>query len=281
MHRFILQKILLLLGISGLLFSGSFGQTAATVPNASFDTFNATDSTFPGWTFKKDSLGGTRYVITQATDTVHSGTGALKIQIKDAPDTSFGSAGVTGTITGLPPKKRFTVTAWVKYVNTTGYNNAEIAVSQATTLSVSPWYIFREWSTLWTNPIAGSSNGWTQISLSDSSVDSANYFNIIISLWQSGTLWVDDIAVTYQPTSAVKPDVEPQRQGSILNNRISFSRPTAYSFEACSFDGKILLRRTGQASELDLNRLDLKNGVYIVRVQTPDKSYTSKVMVSR
>jgi hypothetical protein len=274
------RNIALLLGISGLIFSSGFGQTA-TVPNASFATFIAATDSFPGWSFKKDSLSGTRYTITQETDSAHSTPGALKIQIKDAPDTTF-TAGITGTITGLPPKKIFTVTAWVKYVNTTdAYKNAQFAVSQATTLSAAPWYIFRKWSTLWENSTV-SSNGWTQITFSDTTADSANYITIVISLWKSGTLWVDDIAVTYQNIpSAINYVDGPGKQGSVLNNRISFSGQTPYVFEACSIDGKMVMRRSGLASELNLDRVGLKNGLYLLRVQTPEKTYTSKVMVSR
>ncbi|MGB7568542.1 MAG: hypothetical protein WBM07_11830, partial [Chitinivibrionales bacterium] len=73
MHRFILQKILLLLGILGLFFSGSYGQTAATLPNTSFNTFIAATDSFPGWAFTKDATGGAKYTVTQEVDSAHSG----------------------------------------------------------------------------------------------------------------------------------------------------------------------------------------------------------------
>ena len=281
MHHSKFQNILLLLGISGLIFSGSYAQTA-TVTNASFNTFIAATDSFPGWSFKKDSLGGTRYTITQETDSAHSTPGALKMLLKSSTDTSF-TAGVTGTITGLPPKKIFTLTAWVKYVNTPdAYRNAQFAVSQATTLSAAPWYIFRRWSTLWENSTV-SSNGWTQITFSDTTADSANYITIVITLWKSGTLWVDDIAVTYHDIApqSVNYAVTPGKQGSIRNNRILFSREMPYSIEASSIDGKRVFCQSGLASALDLDRLDLKNGVYLMRVRTPGKTYNSKVIVSR
>jgi predicted alternative tryptophan synthase beta-subunit len=54
-----------------------------------------------------------------------------------------------------------------------------------------------------------------------------------------------------------------------------------YSFEACSIDGKAIMSQSGIASALDLNRFNLKNGVYLVRVKTMEKTYSSKVMMSR
>jgi hypothetical protein len=281
MNRSTIQNILFLLGISGLFFSGACSGSA-TVTNAGFETFIANTDSFPGWSFKKDSLGGTRYTITQETDSAHSGTGAVKIKLLSSTDTSFGSAGVTGTITGLPVKKIFTLTAWVKYINTPdAYKNAQIAVSQATTLSAAPYYIFRKWSTLWENSTVNS-NGWTQLTVSDTSVDSANYFNIIITLWKSGTFWVDDIAITYTDIpQSVNYAIMPIKQGIIRNNRITFSHQMPYSFEACSVDGKAILRRSGMASALVLNSFNLQNGVYLVRVKTPERTYSSKVVVSR
>jgi hypothetical protein len=95
-------------------------------------------------------------------------------------------------------------------------------------------------------------------------------------------LWVDDIAVTYKDIpQAINYSLEPSRKGSIVNNRISFSRQMPYLFEASSIDGKMVMRRSGLAMALDLNRLGLKNGVYFVRVRTSDKTYNSKVIVSR
>jgi predicted alternative tryptophan synthase beta-subunit len=41
------------------------------------------------------------------------------------------------------------------------------------------------------------------------------------------------------------------------------------------------MSQSGIASALDLNRFNLKNGVYLVRVKTMEKTYSSKVMMSR
>jgi hypothetical protein len=123
------------LGVSGLFFSGAYSGIA-TVPNAGFDTFIAATDSFPGWYLKKDSLGGTRYTITQATDSAHSGTGSLKMQIKTLTDTTF-TVGISTSITGLPVKKIFTITAWVKYADMPQYSNAMFYVQQATLLPPS------------------------------------------------------------------------------------------------------------------------------------------------
>ena len=272
------RNITLLLGISGLIFSSGYGQTA-TLPNASFNTFIAATDSFPGWAFTKDATGGTKYTVTQETDSAHSAPGALKMQFKDSTDTAF-TLGITSSITGLPANKIFTITAWVKYANMPKYFNAMMYVQQATLLPPNYAWVDRKWGTLWGNNPGN--NGWTQISVSDTSKDSANVFNFGISLWKYGTLWVDDIAITYQNLPAAISNItEPGKQGSVLNNRISFSRQTPYVFEACSIDGKTVMRRSGLASELNLDRVGLKNGVYLMRVQTPEKTYTSKVMVSR
>ena len=267
------------MGISGLFFSGVCSGSA-TVPNPGFDTFIAATDSFAGWSFKKDSLGGTRYTVTQETDSAHSGTGCLKMQFKDSTDTAF-TLGVTTSITGLPVKKLFTITAWVKYINMPKYFNAMFYVQQATLMTVSPWtWTDRKWGTLWGNNPGNS--GWVQISGSDTTKDSANVLNFGITLWKYGTLWVDDIAITYTNIpQSVNYAAAPAKQGIIRNNRIIFSRQMPYSFEACSIDGKAILRRSGIASALDLNRFDLQNGVYLVRVKTPERTYSSKVMVSR
>jgi hypothetical protein len=118
--------------------------------------------------------------------------------------------------------------------------------------------------------------------MSDTTKDSANVLNFGISVWKYGTLWIDDIAITYQNIpQAVNYSMEPARQGSIVNNRISFSRQMPYSLEACSVDGRMVANRSGLASSLDLDRLALKKGVYLVKVQTPEKTYNSKVIMSR
>jgi hypothetical protein len=278
MHLSRLQNVLLLLGISGLIFGG-FAQTA-TVPNASFSTFITATDSFPGWFFTKDATAGTKYTVTQEVDSAHSAPGSLKMQFKDSTDTAF-TLGVTTSITGLPTKKIFTITAWVKYANMPRYSNAMMYVQQATLLPPAYAWIDRKWGTLWGNTNIGNS-GWAQITMSDTTKDSANILNFGITLWKYGTLWVDDIAITYKDIpQAVNYSVEPARQGSIVNNRISFSRQMPYSLEVCSVDGRMVANRSGLASSLDLDRLALKKGVYLVKVQTLEKTYNSKVIMSR
>jgi|GEM_PF-1388980 hypothetical protein len=278
MYRSTFLNVLFLLVISGLFFSTSYGQTA-TLPNASFATFIATTDSFPGWFFTKDATGGTKYTVTQEVDSAHSAPGSLKMQFKDSTDTAF-TLGVTTSITGLPVKKIFTITAWVKYANMPKYSNAMMYLQQATLLPPAYAWIDRKWSTLWGNNIGNS--GWTQITMSDTTKDSANILNFGITLWKYGTLWVDDIAITYTSIpQAVSYSVGPGKQGYVRNNRISFSRQTPYSLEACSVDGKVVMRQSGLASALDLNRCGLKNGVYLMHIQTPEKTYASKVIMSR
>jgi len=278
MFRSTIQKILFLLGVSGLFFSGICSGTA-TVPNASFNTFVAATDSFVGWAFTKDITGGTKYTVTQEIDSAHSAPGALKMQIKTLTDTTF-TVGISTTITGLPVKKIFTITAWVKYADMPQYWNAMFYVQQATQLPPSYTWIDRKWGTLWGNNIG--SSDWTQVTMSDTVKDSANILRLGITLWKSGTLWVDDIAVTYTAIpQATNYTVSPAEKEMIRNNRIAFSRKIPYSFEACSIDGKAIMSQSGIASALDLNRFDLKNGVYLVRVKTMEKTYSSKVMMSR
>jgi hypothetical protein len=201
------------------------------------------------------------------------------MQIKTLTDTTF-TVGISTSITGLPVKKIFTITAWVKYADMPQYSNAMFYVQQATLLPPSYTWKDRKWGTLWGNNIGTSA--WTQVTMSDTVKDSANVLNFGITLWKSGTLWVDDIAITYTDLAQpIKNETAHAGRGSVRNNLISFSRQMPYSFEANSIDGKAIAKQSGMAASLDLNRMGLKNGVYLVRVKTPEKTYSSKVVVSR
>jgi hypothetical protein len=273
------KKMALSLAIPCILFSNSFG-TGATVANAGFDTFIAATDSFPSWSFKKDSLGGTRYTITQETTGAYSPPGALKMAITPGADT-LTSCGITGSITGLPANKLVTVTAMVKYTDMPIYWNAMFNLQQATLLNVSPWtWTDRKWGSDWGNNQG--TTDWTPISFVDTTYDSANVFNLVITLAKSGTLWVDDITVTYTNITPVNQKVKaPGHQESMTNNRISFSCRQAYSLEACAINGKILLRKSGIADVVDMNRLSLSCGVYLVSVKAGEKTFTGRVAVER
>ncbi|MBN1307796.1 MAG: hypothetical protein JXA18_07760 [Chitinispirillaceae bacterium] len=275
-----IQTISLLSALFFLFAGNGFGQIA-TLKNAGFETYNADAGTFADWSFDKDSTGGELYIISQDTDSAHSGTGCLKMEITAPLDTSdeAPSHTISGAVSNLPTNKLFTITAWVKYSEMPVYWNGMFNLQQAT-LKAPDWnWIDREWLSMWGND-PGTVSSWTEISMTGTSADSANVFNLIISLAKGGTLWVDDIAITYtDPVPITEKTVQPGQWGSILNNRITFSRPTSYSLEAFGVNGKALLRQSGIAEKVDLNRIDAGCGAYLFRVKTGEKVITSRAVI--
>ena len=181
----------LFVGIFGLVSLG-FCSGTATIQNPGFETFFAATDSFAFW--KIDTAGKSNFIVTQATDSAHSGTGCLKMQIKDTTDITT-SVRITGAITGLLPNKPFTITAWVKYANIPTYYNAMFGLQQAT-LTPGTWaWTDRKWLTPWGNDPG--TTDWKQITGQGTTDDSANVFNLVISLSKGGPLWVDDIVVTY------------------------------------------------------------------------------------
>lgn len=151
---------------------------------------------------------------------------------------------------------------------------------QQATCKAPDWdWIDRKWLSVWGNDPGTVS--WTEVSSQpDTSADSANVFNLIISLGKAGTVWVDDIEITYtDPVPVTRKAVRPPRRESIINNRITFSRVTPYSLEAYSVNGKRLLRKSGNGATVDLNRINGACGVNIFRVKTAEKSITSRAVV--
>lgn len=282
MDRISFFRAMLFAIIASSLFSNAVFASNATLQNASFNTFIAASDSFPSWSFKKDSTGGTRYTITQETTGAYSAPGCLKMTITAGADTGA-SCVISGSITGLPAKKLVTLTAMVKYTDLPDYSSAMISLQQATLLMHEPWtWTDRKWTTLWTNNPTGTID-WTSITKSDTTADSANVFNVIIYLHGVGsTLWVDDVAVTYSDLAPVtQKAVTPARQGSILNNRISFPRAMAYSLEAYGVNGKMILKTSGVANKVNIDQLGLSSGAYLVKAKTKEKIYSGRVVVER
>jgi hypothetical protein len=254
-----------------------FSQTAATLKNAGFETF--AEDRFSDWSYDTDTTGGLRYSIAQETDSAHSGTGSLKMVLTDTVDTNL-SCTVSGSIEGLESLKEVTITAWVKYSGLSDYWDAQFSLQQAI-LEAPDWeWIDREWVSMWGNDPGSSS--WKQISMTAIS-DTANVFNLIISLAAPGTLWVDDIEITYQDAVPVLPELRKTSPLSYTNpfqnNRIVFSRAMPFVIEACGVNGRVLLRRTGIEESVNLNRLNIGRGMFIVRVKTAEKWYSSRFIL--
>lgn len=271
-----LGKTALLLAVLCFFVGSGFSQTA-TLQNPGFETYIAASDSFAGWSFEKDSTGGENYVISQETDSAHTGSGALKMEITGA-DTSI-ECSISGSISDLPANKNFTITAWVKYSDIPNYWNGMFHLQQAI-LEGPDWeWINRPWLSMWGNNPG--STPWKQISMSDVSDDSANVFNLIISLSNAGTMWVDSIAITYTDVPVVQKAFTSPQRGAIRNNRITFSSIMPYSLEVCGLNGKLILRKSGIAKTIDLNGLAAGSGVYLVRVETAKKTFASRVVLSK
>jgi hypothetical protein len=281
MHSsFSVKKILLSIGFTCLLISTSFGDSKATITNPGFDTFISTTDSFTGWKYTKDT---SKYIVTQETDSAYGGTGSLKMQINDTTDTST-SVTISTTISGLSANKIFTITAWYKFVDIKTSWNAQISLQQATLEEVDTTWVWtdRDWLSLW-----GSGKGtktWSQLRVSDTTADSANVFNLIITLSKKGTLWLDSITVTYRDTGAtpiINNAIEPQAKEYAGVNHIVFSHSMPYTLEACALNGKMIMRKSGIAASVDLNKVNLVSGAYIMKVKTSEKNYTSRVFLSK
>jgi hypothetical protein len=275
------RTIVIALALSGCMYAGARAADA-TVQNAGFDTFIAASDSFPGWSFTKDPLNGAGYTITQETTGAHSAPGALKMAITAGADTATTCA-ISTDITGLPANKIVTITAWAKYSDMPTYWNGMISLQQATLLHQPPYtWTDRKWGSDWGNNLGTSD--WAPITLaSDTTVDGGNVFRIVVSLRYSGTLWIDDIAVTYTDLAPVLPRTvsRTSRESTILGNKITFSSPQRYSLDVCGVNGRLLLRKSGVAGSVDMNKLGLSNGTFLVRVKTEKKTFAGKVAVGR
>jgi hypothetical protein len=279
MDRISFFRAMLFALIASCLFSTAVFATSATLQNAGFETYIAASDSFPFWKADRDSTGGTRFDISQETTAPGTGTGSLKMEIKAGADTAT-QCRISGSIANLPMRKIVTVTAKVKYENMPTYWNGMFNLQQAT-LTQGTWvWTDRKWLSMWGNNPGNSD--WTSISMNDTTADSANVFNLIISLAKSGTLWVDDIAITYSDLAPVtQKAVQPARQGFILNNRISFPRAMPYALEAYGVNGKLILKTSGIANMVNINQLGLSSGAYLIKANTNEKTYTSRVVLER
>jgi hypothetical protein len=274
------SKMAAVAAIAAFVFSNSYA-TSATIQNGDFETYIVESDSFAFWKSDKDATGGTLFDISQETTAPASGTGALKMEIMAGTDPST-ECRISTEIKNLPALKLFTVTAKVKYSDMPAYWNSMFSLQQATLLQEPPWtWTDRKWLSMWGND-SGSVADWVPISMTDTTADSANVFSLIISLSKSGTLWVDDIAITYTDIAPVtQKAVTPARQGAILNNRISFPRAMPYSLEACGVNGKMILKTSGVANAVNLDRLGLVSGAYLVKAKTSERTYNGRVVVGR
>ena len=273
-----IKKMALVAAISALVLSNSYG-TSATIQNAGFETYIAASDSFAFWKTDKDATG-TKFKISQETTSPASGTGALKMEIMAGADTST-ECRATAEIKNLPAKKLFTVTAKVKYSNMPIYWNGMFHLQQATMNPPDYKWIDRKWLSFWGND-PGTVADWASISKTDTTADSANIFNLIISLHGSGTLWVDDIAITYTDIAPVtQKAVTPARQGSILKNRISFPHEMPYTLEAYQVNGKLIQKTAGIANAVNCENLGLSSGAYLIKAKTKEKIYSGRVVLER
>jgi hypothetical protein len=168
----------------------------------------------------------------------------------------------------------------VKYTNMPTYWNGLFNFQQATLSPVTYAWKDRKWTSGWGNGLGTSD--WVPASMTDTTADSANVFNFIISLSKAGTLWVDDITVTYTDNAPVLSRAAIQnRQSSFRNNRVSFSRPMPYSLKVCGVNGKVLLQKSGTSALVDVNRIGLTSGAYLVSVKTAERTFSGRVMLGR
>ncbi|MBN2038128.1 MAG: hypothetical protein JW768_15410 [Chitinispirillaceae bacterium] len=272
-------KAVFSLAVVCLVAGSGFCQTA-TLQNAGFDTYIAASDSFAFWKADKDTSGNNVFDISQETTAPFTAPGALKMAITPGADT-ITECRISGSITNLPANKIVTITAMVKYENMPTYWNAMFHLQQATCQAPDWNWIDRKWGSIWGNN-PGDAADWTSVTMSDTTYDSANVFNLIISLAKSGTIWVDDIAVTYTDIVPVTHKAgHTARQGSIMNNRIIFASAMPYSLEACGINGRVVAKRSGIAPQLDLTRLGLQSGAYLVRVKAGEKSLTGRVMIGQ
>lgn len=266
-------KALFLMTISSLFLASSFA-AGPTIQNASFSQFVAASDSFPNWSFKKDSTNGKRYTITQETTDTNSAPGCLKISVLDTAAKCM----ISGSISGLTAKKIVKITAMVKYTDMPSYYNAMISLYQVSCVAPDYKWIERKWGTMWGSK-AGSID-WTPITMTDTVTDSANVFNLVIQT-NAGTLLVDDITIGYDDESATLKTVQSARQESIVNNRISFPSATPYMLEVVGVNGKTVLKSYATSSTVDLNRLNLLCGTYLVKVKTAEKTWSGRVLIGK
>lgn len=267
----------LLSSLVTLFTTGIFAQTPAIINNPGFENFIAETDSFPGWTYEKDSTGGAQFIVSQETDSTHTGNGALKIVITAAVEDSADCI-ISVPVQSLPDNKTVTITAWVKYAGLPAYYTSMFSLQQATMIPPEYNWIDRDWLTLWGND-PGTSD-WKQISMDSVTADSANIFNLIIRVGVAGTFWVDDVEVTFSDIVPVTQNaIESTPRQSIVGNRIDFVHPTRYTLEAYDITGKTLLRKSGIATTLDLESATTGSGAYLYRVATAKKTYTKRSVV--
>ena len=276
-NKFSFLKALIALTVSCPFSTITFAQTS-TLPNASFDTYIAAADSFASWEYEKDATGGTLFDISQETTDPYSAPGCLKMAIAPGADTST-TCSILGTISGLTAGNVVTITAMVKYADMPTYWNSMINLQQATLTSGTWVWTDRKWKSMWGNN-PGTAE-WARVSMSDTTVDSANVFQLIISLHGSGTIWVDDIAIATAGAPVIQKAVQPVRRGSIANNRIAFTTAMPYTLEVYGVNGKTALKRSSTASSVDFNRLNLNSGAYAIRVKTADKTWSGRVLIGK
>ncbi|MBN1129298.1 MAG: T9SS type A sorting domain-containing protein [Chitinispirillaceae bacterium] len=262
-----------------VLAYGTGFAASATLQNAGFDTYLAATDSFPFWKADRDTVGnGTLFDISQETTGAYSAPGSLKMEIKAGADT-LTECRISGSVTNLPAKKIFTVTAMVKYSGMPTYWNAMLNMQQAT-LTQGTWvWTDRKWSSMWGNNPGDAE--WTPVSVSDTTHDSTNVVNFIISLSKAGTLWVDDITITYADVPVVRKAIQTSRRNAFQNNRIVFPSDRHYSLEVFGVNGKKVLCQSATAARIDLSTLGLRSGSYIVKVKSAGKRWEGRVVVGK
>lgn len=265
------------LAVSCLLSAPSFAQDPS-LENASFDNYIAASDSFANWSYDKDATGGQEFVISQETTGAFSAPGCLKMAITPGADT-LAKCTITGSITGLTPNRIVQITGMVKYADMPTYYNAMISFDQVNCTQANNWkWNDLKWGTLWGNNPGASD--WTQFTATDTVKDTANVFHLVIFQSKVGTLWVDDIAVTYTDP-VIQKAVQTVRQSPIVNNRIVFPSATPYTLEAFGINGKTVLKRSATAMTVDLSRLDLPGCVYLVKVAAGGKTWSEKVLIGK
>jgi len=322
-----MKKTLLILSTLTLVFTTRLAH--AQIINPGFETWSA-DALVPsamnpnsgngttGWWdfnyFNSSFLGSSPISVTRCTDTVHSGSYAVRLQTRAYTQTSWNYYNATGTPyighpyndtlgilfngnlntttqtykPGIPCNQSLTQFKFYYQYKPNGADKAECRVSLLSNGTVVAGGLF---STTMATGIAG----WQQATVTFTYVSALTPDTLYVLFSSSSLdsnpkagsiLWIDDVSVTQ--TTGVEQLLEDENQLSIfpnpsngmfsINQHANFNKPQ--TIEIYNLLGDKIYTSTANKTKINnINLSDAPKGIYFVKLVDGEKASTQKIII--
>jgi len=181
------------------------------------------------------------------------------------------------------------------YHNVNSNGGFQLVVQEASRLPGPPWFVAVEW-TPWFDHNGTAITDWEAVNGKMVLRDDVGHFHFWILLRSASqcTVWVDNIQISSDPDFCNEPFEKPGSVSNKLhskakghvsafstgNNTIHFNQTTSYSLSIYTPTGKLIVRKSGYESVININEYKLSSGAYVIDLKSEVGDLHKSIIIS-